>query len=97
VKSIKLSVLLCLKWLIFVQFVYKRHPRGNVESRDYVIKNVVEIFHQNPKAVAVRGDDDPLPGPDNKGNHLMPVGEETCHGVLQALGKGVFALSLKLC
>jgi len=72
---------------VCVQIVDQGDARGDVQADDLVVGDVVQVFDQRAQAVAVRRDDDTLAGLDGRRNHVIPVGQDPIHGILQTLGQ----------
>ena len=72
---------------LLVQFVHKGDSRGDVQIYDVGVRNVVEILDQCPEAVPVACNED-LPASHRRCDAIMPAGEESCHGILQAFRGG---------
>jgi hypothetical protein len=67
---------------IVVQFIDQRHGRRNVEFNDLRFRDVVQVFYECAQAVAVCRNEDAFARADRRRNGLVPVRQETGHGVL---------------
>src|SRR6187401_3360399 len=70
-----------------VQFVDQRNASRNVEFDDFRLGHIIEILDQRPQAVAVRRDNDTLPGLNRWSDRRVPVGQESRDGILQRFGQ----------
>ncbi|KAJ8525203.1 hypothetical protein ON010_g15912 [Phytophthora cinnamomi] len=73
---------------VLVQVVHERRARGDVEARDLVLRDVVQVLDQRAQAVAVRGNDHLLAGLDGRHNRALPLGQHALGRELQGLGQG---------
>ena len=82
------------EWLeLRIKLVNQGYARGNVQTDDFLIRDVVEVLDQGAKAVAMGGDDDLLALLDRGNDRLVPVREEPRDRVLEAFGQGQLALA----
>lgn len=65
---------------VLVQVVHKRHARGDVQTRDRVLRDVVQVLHQCTEGVAVSSNDDLLALLNRRDDGLLPVGQDTLAG-----------------
>ena len=67
---------------VFLQFIYQRDPRWDVQSDNLLIGNMIQILDQGPQTVSVSCDEDPFPFFHGRSNGVVPVREETLNRVL---------------
>src|SRR5450830_576296 len=72
---------------VLVQLVHERDARRDVQFDDVVITDAVEVLYEGADRVAVRDDDDLSAGLHRGRDRLLPIGNETCHRVPEALGQ----------
>ncbi len=73
---------------ILIQLVHQRNTRGDIEFNNLVFRDVIQVFDQSPQAVAMRSNDDLLPGSYFRNNFLEPIGQKPLNSILQALRPG---------
>lgn len=77
---------------IIIKFVDQRDTGRDVEIDDFLIRNVVKIFHEGAQGVAMSGDDDVLSVFDIGFNDFFPIGNDTVDCGLQGFCQRQFIL-----
>ena len=72
---------------VVVELVDQRDAGRDVELDDFGFGDAVEIHDQRPERIAVRGDEDPLAGPDRRRDRRVPVRQEARDRVLERFGQ----------
>src|SRR5690606_36671133 len=73
---------------VLVELVDERLAGGDVQARDVLVGDAVEVLHQRAQRVAVGGDEHGLAGGEVGLDALLPVRQEALDDVLEALGLG---------
>ena len=74
--------------MILVEFIEQGDPGGDVQARDVLVGDVVQVLDQRAQRVAVCGDQDGVTGGQVRDDGFLPVRQHACHDVLEALGAG---------
>ena len=69
---------------LIVELVDQGNSSRYVQRQDILVGNVVEVFDQCPQAVAMCNNDGFLAALNRRHDGLVPVGEKSGNGVLEA-------------
>lgn len=73
---------------VVVELVHERDARRDVQARDVVVRDAVEVLHERAERVAVRRDEDGLASAQVLRDVRLPVRQEAVDDELQRLGTG---------
>ncbi len=79
------QVIVSDRFEIRIEFVDQRDTGGNIEFGNFLVGDIIQVFDHGPQAVAMRGNQQGLPRPDDRCNGGMPEWQNTLQSDFQRL------------